>query len=59
MNKQVHLRISGRVQGVFFRASATHIARGLEIGGFVRNLTDGSVELIGEGEEEALNRLID
>ena len=59
MNKQAHLLIAGRVQGVFFRASVSSIARGLQINGFVRNLADGSVELVGEGEEEALNRLID
>lgn len=59
MKKQVHLLILGRVQGVFFRASASHAARNLRINGFVRNLSDGSVELVGEGEEEALKRLID
>ena len=59
MNKKVHLIISGRVQGVFFRASASRVARGLKINGFVRNLAGGNVELVGEGEEEALKRLAD
>jgi acylphosphatase len=35
------------------------MARGLKINGFVRNMPDGNVELVGEGEEEGLNRLID
>jgi acylphosphatase len=59
MNKNVHLIITGRVQGVFFRASASRMARGLKINGFARNLPDGSVELVGEGEEAALERFIE
>ena len=59
MSKQIHLMISGRVQGVFFRASAVHIARGFKVTGFVRNLANGNVELLGEGDEEALKRLLD
>ena len=55
----LHATVHGQVQGVFFRASASHVARNLRINGFARNLFDGGVELVGEGEEEALKRLID
>ncbi len=59
MTKQVHLNISGFVQGVFFRASAQQAARKLDLSGFVRNLPDGSVEIIAEGDEPLLNRLVE
>ncbi len=58
MIRQVHLNISGFVQGVLFRASAQHAAQKLQLSGCVRNLPDGSVEIIAEGEEAFLNRLI-
>jgi acylphosphatase len=57
--KRVHLIVVGQVQGVFFRASASQVARSLQLSGFVRNLSNGNVEIAGEGEEEALKRLID
>jgi acylphosphatase len=56
--KQVHLFVSGRVQGVFFRASTRDTARGLGLTGWVRNLSDGRVEGLFEGDEEALRRLL-
>lgn len=56
--KQVHLIVKGRVQGVFFRASAQREARRLGLGGWVRNRPDGSVELVAEGEEELLRDII-
>ena len=57
MKKQVHLLIYGRVQGVFFRASAAQIARQLKLSGFARNLPDGGVEVVAEGEEEFLKKM--
>lgn len=57
--KRVHLVISGYVQGVFFRASAQGAARSLKLTGFVRNLPDGSVEAVAEGEEPMLNRFLE
>lgn len=45
---------SGHVQGVGFRYNVKSIARGFEVTGTVRNLTDGRVELIAEGQREEL-----
>ena len=53
----LHLRIVGRVQGVFYRASARDKALSLGLRGWVRNRRDGSVELYADGEEPALSRL--
>ena len=55
--KQVRIVVSGRVQGVSFRASAQQRARELNVTGFVRNLSSGKVEIVGEGAEEALDEL--
>jgi acylphosphatase len=56
--KQVHLVVRGRVQGVFFRAGTQREARRLGVMGWVRNRPDGSVEAVGEGEEDALKDFI-
>ncbi len=58
MRKRVHLFVSGRVQGVFFRAHTKEAADRLGLSGFVRNLRDGRVEIVAEGEERALRELI-
>ena len=52
--KRLHLRIRGRVQGVFFRASAAEVASEMGLSGWVRNRTDGSVELVAEGPKDAI-----
>jgi acylphosphatase len=49
--------VSGRVQGVFFRASAQARARELGLTGFARNLADGRVEVVAGGEVAALDEL--
>ena len=50
--------VYGRVQGVFFRTYVARFARELELGGYVRNLVDGSVEVRAEGEKLSLERLL-
>jgi acylphosphatase len=54
-----NVEISGRVQGVFFRAWTVEQAERLQVKGWVRNCPDGSVEAHLEGEEGAINWLID
>jgi len=49
---------SGRVQGVGFRYTAQDIARNFNIAGYVRNLPDGRVELVAEGDEAEIDRLL-
>jgi acylphosphatase len=56
--KQVHLVVRGRVQGVYFRASAQREARRLGLTGWVKNRSDGFVEILAEGEEDGLKDLI-
>jgi acylphosphatase len=55
--KQLHLVVKGRVQGVYFRASAQREAKRLGLSGWVKNRSDGAVELLAEGEEDALRQL--
>jgi len=54
MKKQVHVLFSGRVQGIGFRFTAENIAAKLGICGWVKNLNDGRVEILVEGEEKTL-----
>ena len=58
MTARLHLVIRGRVQGVFYRASAQKEAEALGLHGWVRNRPDGSVELLAEGPKEDLERLV-
>ena len=58
MQKRVHIFVSGRVQGVFFRANARHFAEKLGLTGWARNLEDGRVEIIAEGEEKTLKEFV-
>ena len=53
-----HVRVAGRVQGVFFRAWTRDEARQVGVHGWVRNCDDGSVEAHVEGEEEAVEQLL-
>ncbi|MGJ8693490.1 MAG: acylphosphatase [Thalassotalea sp.] len=55
-SKVVH--ISGKVQGVYFRASTQQQAISLGITGYARNLLDGDVEVIACGEQETVDKLI-
>ena len=54
----VSIKISGRVQGVFFRASTKDAAEKFGIRGFVRNERDGSVYIEAEGEEDDLKQFV-
>jgi len=57
--RAVHICVHGRVQGVFFRASAQKVAEGLGLTGWVKNCSDGSVEIHAEGNQEKLEELIE
>lgn len=56
--RRVHLFIRGRVQGVNFRYYTMQKARELEVSGWVRNLWDGRVEAVAEGDENQVNQLV-
>ncbi|MBI3051665.1 acylphosphatase [Candidatus Woesearchaeota archaeon] len=56
--KRVYMIISGKVQGVFYRDFARKEAEKYGIVGFVRNLHDGTVEVLAEGDDDKLKRFI-
>lgn len=56
--RRVHIFVSGRVQGVFFRSETKEKAQQLGLTGWVRNLADGRVEIVAEGEKEKLEELV-
>ena len=56
--KRVHVYISGRVQGVCFRAMTQRTALNLKLTGWVRNMDDGRVEALLEGEDAAVDQMI-
>ncbi|PVY96531.1 acylphosphatase [Actinomycetospora cinnamomea] len=53
-----HIVVSGRVQGVNFRSAAQDAATDLGIAGWVRNRDDGSVEMLVEGDDDAVERMV-
>ena len=57
--KCVHLIVSGRVQGVFFRANTRDKALELGLHGYAKNLPDGNVEVVAQGDESKINELIE
>ena len=57
MKKAVRLVVQGTVQGIFFRQFVKGHADDLKLKGFCRNLDDGTVEIVAEGEAEAIERL--
>lgn len=56
--RSLHARVSGRVQGVAFRWNTVREAQRLELTGRVRNLVDGCVEVVAEGDPERLEQLL-
>jgi len=52
-------RVGGRVQGVFYRATAARRALELSIRGYARNLPDGTVEVLAYGEERAVSAFVE
>ena len=59
MKVRAHVFISGMVQGVFFRSETRDEAKKLGVKGLVRNLSDGRVEAVFEGEEKSVKELIE
>lgn len=51
--------VSGRVQGVFYRATCARLARDAGLSGYVRNLPDGGVEAVFEGPEDAVDPIVE
>ncbi len=58
MSVRLHILVSGRVQGVAYRASTQAEARRLHLTGWVRNLDDGRVEAVVEGPRKAVESLL-
>jgi len=56
---RAHVHVRGSVQGVFFRRSVADHAEALGVTGWVKNLSDGRVETILEGEKESLERVVE
>ena len=56
--RRVRARISGRVQGVFFRASCADRANALGLSGWVRNASDGGVEAVFEGGDAGVESML-
>jgi len=57
--KRIHVFCSGHVQGVGFRYTAQDIAESLSLKGWVKNLADGRVEVVVEGDEKDLKEFLD
>lgn len=55
----VHLVIQGKVQGVFYRATARDVAQSLDLRGWVKNTSEGYVEAMASGSEKAVQQFIE
>ncbi len=58
-NVSVHIKISGKVHGVFFRATAKEIAEKNNLSGWVKNVSDGNVEVIVSGNKGNVEKFIE
>ncbi|MFD1569194.1 acylphosphatase [Halorubrum laminariae] len=56
---RAHVYVSGRVQGVYYRATTRDTAREAGVDGWVRNLDDGRVEAVFEGDEAAVREMVE
>ena len=56
--KKVRVVVTGRVQGVWFRAATRDKAQQLGVNGYVRNMVNGDVEFVAEGNDAEVDRLI-
>jgi acylphosphatase len=56
---RVHIVVSGRVQGVFFRAETQEKAKELGVAGWVKNLTEGRVEAVFEGKRDRVEQMVE
>ncbi|MCE3283515.1 MAG: acylphosphatase [Chitinophagaceae bacterium] len=54
----VHLLIKGKVQGVFYRASAKDVAKDLRLSGWIRNTADGDVESMVTGDKDRVEEFV-
>ncbi len=59
MIRRARIVVKGTVQGVFYRYSTKQAADGLRLAGTVRNRPDGSVEVVAEGDEKDVGKLIE
>ncbi len=59
MKARVHVYIGGTVQGVFFRYHTQEMAKRVGVSGWVRNLRDGRVEAVFEGERKDVDRMVE
>ena len=59
VQKRIHIFVTGRVQGVFFRQSTRVMAIKNNVNGWVCNLDDGRVEIVAEGEKSNINTMVD
>lgn len=57
--KRVHIWVSGRVQGIFFRANTRRKAMDLGLKGWVKNLEDGRVEAVIEGKDSDVKKMLE
>jgi acylphosphatase len=58
LKSTAHVYVEGEVQGVGFRASAWNVARRFGVSGWVRNLSDGRVEVMIEGEKNSVEKMV-
>ena len=59
MRKQITLKIHGKVQGVFFRDSSRAQAQELNLFGWAKNASDGTVDILAEGDDKNLIKFIE